>query len=301
MSGSGKMNQRKFRRNRNRQWLILASALSVTVLGAVACTAASSTAGSGGGSADNTAGNYQIPSDAMRQAPAAAKVSLGGLDINATVAQGLGCPDFNATGWVYPYSITPGLNSSYRPGTGPTHAGKTWDQSPAAFGAVSPSPMEMTLVLTSTSDNAITLTAPNVHVLSTSPQLKGIWLNVFGGCGAGPCNPNPPKTVYNLDTQYPYRLSGSQPGGLDQCAAEYPTTIPPHGTFTVELYVMTEKCDCRWDTQLNWVNGASQHTLTVNDAGRPFEITSVKGAASTVWTSNTDAKGGWASSQYTFN
>ncbi|MEY9931226.1 hypothetical protein ABH926_005875 [Catenulispora sp. GP43] len=283
--------------------MILASALSVTVLSAAACTATSSSAGSGGGgdsSAGNTADYYQQPKDAIVQDFNVAKVSVGGLDVNASVVQGLGCPNLSALGWVYPSSITPGLTSSDRPGAGPTHAGKTWDQAPAAFGVVAPSPVAMDLVLTSTSDNAITLAAPDVHVLSTGAQIKGLWLNITGGCGAGPCNPDPPKTYYDLDKPYPYLLSGSAvPDGLGDCGTDYPSTIPPHGTFTVELLVTTEKCDCRWDTRLSWVNGTSKHTLTVNDAGKPFEITSVKGNPAIMWEYSGTGKDGWVSSQYT--
>lgn len=107
-------------------------------------------------------------------------VTSDGLTIYTTVLQGLGC---EGSGDVYPTGITPGISPTVVPGTGPTHGGKTWDQSPGEFGAVPASPTEIKIYLTGPTNHAVIITDLKFHVISHKPQVKGALLNVASGCG----------------------------------------------------------------------------------------------------------------------
>ncbi len=100
-------------------------------------------------------------------------LSSNGLTINWSVQQGIGC---EGSGDVYPVSETPGLNLKTRPGSGPKHGNKTWDQDPRAFGAVPVNP-RMTFSLTGPTNHAVTITGLKFHVISRKPQVVGPWLD----------------------------------------------------------------------------------------------------------------------------
>lgn len=241
------------------------------VLAATMPVAACALVGSGGSS---DAGGGTHASSANQ--PSAAS---DGLNVAVKTKAGLGCY-FN--GMVFPSSITPGLTASDHPGTGPTHAGKTWDQSPAAFSAKYPDPMELDFTLTGTPGSTVVVTGLNVHVLSRKPQVKGVWFNIIGQCGEGPTTKR--YSVFDLNRAYPYKAPLTQVPGTDpNSPMHYPYTLSQGDSLSLVVFVTAEHCDCTWDAVLSWVDGSASQSLTVDDKGRPFESTSTTGIKRNTW------------------
>jgi len=219
-------------------------------------------------------------------------VTSDGLTIRTMVLQGLGCPPKN--GDVYPRSVTPGLSPAVEPGAGPTHGGKTWANSPGMFGAVPASPTQIQIFLTGPTNHAVIITDLKFHVISRKPQIKGTWLNLSSGCGAGG---NYHYGAVDFDTQPPYWISTrALPERYRTDALKFPYTVTANDPESLVIDVQMENCDCTWDATLSWIDGSTAKSKVLDDNGHPFETTSVTGVTGADWhdTSN-DSTPRWSS------
>ncbi len=216
---------------------------------------------------------------------------VGDLVLSTAVLQGFGgCP--GGDGYVYPSKNTPGLSTSVEPGTGPRHDGKTWDEDPAAFGAVPGSPTLIDIYLSGSSDRAVTIVGLKFHVISRKPQVHGPWLEVPGQCGGG--------TTYHyaavdLDAPPPYFIPNVLPTWENADVLKFPFTASASDPEPIQVSVRTEKCDCTWNATLSWVGANGLQSKVINDNGHPFETTAVTGMKQTEWVGSPDA--GYVSSQ----
>ncbi len=219
-----------------------------------------------------------LPAQPGSGAQAAANSEISSLQIQASTG-GFGCPPL--VGMVFPRALTPELNTSVPPGTGPKRGGATWDQDPEAFGAVLASPVDLRLNLTGPTSHAVTITGLQLHVLSRKPQVDGYWLNTLGQCGG---NGTYHRATFDLDAPAPYRLPASalRPD-LRADEVQFPYFTSALNLDDFDITVQSEHCDCTWDATLTWVDGASAHSKTIDDDGHPFESTSVTGLTRTDW------------------
>jgi len=291
---------------RTRTWVIgaILAGLGVAISGIVSQAAETGVnkvipiRAAGGRKSSSGVESQQLP--LVQLAPSAnatQNAQIGSLEIATQVETGLDCPPA-AHGMVFPRSLTPGLNASVEPGTGPTHEGKTWDQSPGLFGAVPAGPVEMYIYLTGPTSHAVTITGLKIHVISRKPQVDGQWFEVAQGCGAGG---NYHYGIFDLDTSAPYQLPiTSLPQFTRADALRFPYFTSATNPDAFDIKVQSEHCDCTWDADLTWVDGATAKSLVIDDHGHPFESTSVTGLMGTWWTnSSNSAIPNWTSQRFT--
>lgn len=205
----------------------------------------------------------------------------GGLVINATVEEGFGgCP--GGSGYVFPSTLNPGLTTSVPPGAGSKRSGKTWDEAPAAFGAVPASTDMIYIYLTGPTDHAVVITGLQFHVHSRKPAISGPWLYIPGQCGG---SPSYHFAGVDFDTPAPYYVSISPPASEKQStdALHFPYTATATDPVQLQISVQTDHTDATWDMTLTWIDGGATESALINDGGKPFEITSTTGLIRKEW------------------
>ena len=197
----------------------------------------------------------------------------------------MGC---TGEGWAFPYP--PQKIGSIPPGSGPRRNGKTWDQAPAAFGAVPADPVTLLISATSTLNHAITLTDLKFHVVSRAPAIRGTRLNILEGCGAGGTF----RFGYiNLDLSPPYWVPNAKiPETYRADALKFPYTITANDPETLWITLTTTRCDCRWYAELDWIDGTAVGQTKITDNGLAFATTAHANIPAFAWTpvSNTGNK-----------
>ena len=203
--------------------------------------------------------------------------SSSGLIVNSTVKVGFGgCP--GGSGYVYPSGS--GITSSMAPGTGPQRNKQTWDQNPGAFGAIPASTVEMEISLTGPENHAVVITGLQFHVHSRKPAPAGVWLYVPGQCG-GDSSYHYAKV--DFDTAAPYYLPYSQPKNERADELRFPYTTSSIDLLSLQVVITSDHSDCTWDATLSWIDGGTTKSVTIDDNGKPFEITSVTGMTEKSW------------------
>ncbi|MEV5956857.1 hypothetical protein AB0M11_24345 [Streptomyces sp. NPDC051987] len=197
--------------------------------------------------------------------------------------QGMGC---DGEGWVFPF---PASRATVHPQQGTRHDGHTWDEDPAAFGAVTADPVVLNVWATGQVDHAVLLTALKFHVKSRRPPLKGVVQNYFSGCGGGGTYR---YGEVDLGSAAPYWVPSARlPKDVRADAIEFPYKVTADDPEPLMITVLTTGCDCTWYAELDWVDGThTGHTL-IKDHGRDFRTTSSAGLTSLNWPNTTSSPG----------
>ncbi|MFJ3773688.1 hypothetical protein ACIPX0_18560 [Streptomyces sp. NPDC090075] len=189
--------------------------------------------------------------------------------------QGMGCDE---AGWVFPF---PAARATVQPQQGTRHGGHTWDEDPAAFGAVTADPVVLNISATGKLDHAVLLTALKFHVTSRRPPLRGVIQNYGSGCGGG--------GTYrygdvDLGSAAPYWVPGAGlPKDVRASAIEFPYKVTANDPEILMITVRTSGCDCTWYAELDWVDGTHVGRTLIKDHGRYFRTTSTAGLTSVRW------------------
>ncbi|MEV6014522.1 MULTISPECIES: helix-turn-helix domain-containing protein [unclassified Streptomyces] len=135
-------------------------------------------------------------------------------------------------------------------------------------------------------DTAVVLEALRVRVVGRSAPLKGTDYFTGQGCG-GDLAPGTFKV--DLDRNRPIaRPVASLEGGTTP-ARHLPYRVSAADPEVLTIDAQTEGCDCRWFLELDWSSQGRTGTVRIDDHGRPFRTTGIKGLPR-YWYTN----GGWA-------
>lgn len=209
-----------------------------------------------------------------------------GPDLSAQVTQGwAGDCGGGGNGWVFPKSASAAIAAS--PATGPTRDGQTWVSDPGAWGAVEASDVQVQLVVSGNSQNAIVLTDITVHILRRRPALQGAIVNIV---------PYPPVAcasltfqagTIDLDTSPPTWIPGTLPPGVAandrRAPVKFPYVVSAADPEPFILTVTTQHCDCTWTMELDWIQGSTNGHSMITDNGKPFETTAAADLPSIEW------------------
>lgn len=125
------------------------------------------------------------------------------------------------------------------------------------------------------SSTAVVLTALRVRVVGRTTPVQGNAYSMDQGCG-GQITPRSFQVDLDKDRPLARPLDGGDVG----------TTIPairmPYRVSAEEPEVLlvdaeTQTCDCRWYLELDWSSQGRTGTVRIDDRGRPFRTTAVKG------------------------
>jgi hypothetical protein len=147
----------------------------------------------------------------------------------------------------------------------------------ASLGAVHGRTTNLRISVQGRGSAAVVLEALHVRVVSrTTPAARrGIAYSTYEGCGAILV---PRYFSVNLDAHRP--LARSMPGNdpdRPTPAIDFPYQVSLREPEVLQLSARTESCTCDWYLELDWSSQGRTGTVRIDDHGRPFRTTSIKG------------------------
>ncbi|MFD5815845.1 helix-turn-helix domain-containing protein [Streptomyces sp. NPDC127038] len=124
-------------------------------------------------------------------------------------------------------------------------------------------------------DTAVVLEALRVRVVGRSAPLKGTDYFTGQGCG-GDLAPGSFKV--DLDVDRPIaRPVANYEGGTTTPARHLPYRVSAADPEVLTVDAQTEDCDCSWVLELDWSSQGRTGTVRIDDHGRPFRTSGIKG------------------------
>ncbi|MCX5051946.1 MULTISPECIES: helix-turn-helix domain-containing protein [unclassified Streptomyces] len=126
------------------------------------------------------------------------------------------------------------------------------------------------------SSTAVVLEALRVRVVSRGTPLKGTTYDMAQGCGGGL---GPRYFDVNLDINRPIAraVSGADDRGNPAPAVKFPYRVSAQDPEVLLATATTEMYDCAWYLELDWSSQGRTGTVRIDDHGRPFRTSSIKG------------------------
>ncbi|KUO16040.1 helix-turn-helix domain-containing protein [Streptomyces dysideae] len=125
------------------------------------------------------------------------------------------------------------------------------------------------------SSTAVVLEALRVRVVTRGAPVQGSSYSMDQGCGGAL---TPRFFSVNLDADRP--VAHSEAGGDAEGpipAIQMPYRVSAEDPEILLVTARTETCDCAWYLELDWSSQGRTGTVRIDDHGRPFRTTSIKG------------------------
>ncbi|QEU66042.1 transcriptional regulator [Streptomyces galilaeus] len=147
----------------------------------------------------------------------------------------------------------------------------------ASLGAVHGRTTHLRISVQGRGSAAVVLEALHVRVVNrTTPAARrGIAYSMYEGCGAILI---PRHFSVNLDAHRPLArsISGNDPDRPDP-AVDFPYRVSLQEPEVLLLSARTDSCTCDWYLDLDWSSQGRTGTMRIDDHGRPFRTTGIKG------------------------
>ncbi|MER5791669.1 helix-turn-helix domain-containing protein [Streptomyces sp. NPDC001980] len=126
------------------------------------------------------------------------------------------------------------------------------------------------------SSTAVVLEALRVRVVGRTAPAPGIAYSMADGCGGGL---TPRYFDVNLDKDRPIArpVAGEGPDGQTVSTMHLPYRVSATDPEVLRVKASTVGCDCRWYLELDWSSQGRSGTVRIDDHGRPFRTSSIKG------------------------
>ncbi|MEV5957423.1 helix-turn-helix transcriptional regulator [Streptomyces sp. NPDC051987] len=126
------------------------------------------------------------------------------------------------------------------------------------------------------SSTAVVLEDLRVRVVGRTAPAPGIAYSMADGCGGGL---TPRYFDVNLDKDRPIArpVAGEGPDGKTVSTMHLPYRVSATDPEVLRVQAGTVGCDCRWYLELDWSSQGRSGTVRIDDHGRPFRTSSIKG------------------------
>ncbi|MGY5057949.1 helix-turn-helix domain-containing protein [Streptomyces sp. 900105755] len=126
------------------------------------------------------------------------------------------------------------------------------------------------------SSTAVVLEALRVRVVGRTTPAPGVAYSMADGCGGGL---TPRYFDVNLDKDRPIArpVAGEGPDGKTVSTMHLPYRVSATDPEVLRVKASTAGCDCRWYLELDWSSQGRSGTVRIDDHGRPFRTSSIKG------------------------
>ncbi|MCX5384892.1 helix-turn-helix transcriptional regulator [Streptomyces sp. NBC_00083] len=144
-----------------------------------------------------------------------------------------------------------------------------------ALGGVDGGGLKLELTATGKSEDAVVITGISVRVVGREAPLAWTAYSMGQGCGGGVV----PQT-FDLDLDAPQPVTkpvAGHQGDNVVPAKDFPFKVSAHDPEVYDLDVHTEDHDVSWYLEVGWSSGERSGKVTVNDGGKPFHTSAVKG------------------------
>ncbi|MEV4788292.1 helix-turn-helix domain-containing protein [Streptomyces tuirus] len=124
-------------------------------------------------------------------------------------------------------------------------------------------------------DTAVVLEALRVRVVGRTAPARGNAYAMDRGCGG---SITPRSFDVNLDKDRPIaRAVAGSDAGTPIPAVRMPYRVSARDPEVLLVNARTQGCDCRWYLELDWSSQGRTGTVRIDDAGRPFRTSGIKG------------------------
>lgn len=131
------------------------------------------------------------------------------------------------------------------------------------------------IVVQGRTSTAVVLEALRVRVVGRSTPVEGTSYAMDQGCGGAV---TPRYFDVDLDVDRPIaRPADGNDAGTPIPALRLPYRVSAEDPEVLEVTAQTENCDCRWYLELDWSSQGRTGTVRIDDHGRPFRTTGIKG------------------------
>lgn len=144
-----------------------------------------------------------------------------------------------------------------------------------SYGGVEGGNTRLQLTVQGTSREAVVLKAMNVRVVSRKAPLPWSAYLMGNGCGSGI---TPQTFASNLDAGHPTlrAVPGTQ-GDIEVPAVDFPYKVSSEDVEVFNLEMKAVSYDVSWYLELEWSSGGKEGTLRIDDQGKPFRLSGMKG------------------------
>ncbi|MEU6682223.1 helix-turn-helix domain-containing protein [Streptomyces sp. NPDC046832] len=124
-------------------------------------------------------------------------------------------------------------------------------------------------------DTAVVLEALRVRVVGRTDPAQGNAYAMDRGCGG---SITPRSFDVNLDKDRPLaRAVAGSDAGTPIPAVRMPYRVSARDPEVLLVNARTQACDCRWYLELDWSSQGRRGTVRIDDDGRPFRTSGIKG------------------------
>ncbi|MFD8226340.1 helix-turn-helix domain-containing protein [Streptomyces massasporeus] len=124
-------------------------------------------------------------------------------------------------------------------------------------------------------DTAVVLEALHVRVVGRTAPAQGNAYAMDRGCGG---SITPRSFDVNLDKDRPIaRAVAGSDAGTPIPAVRMPYRVSARDPEVLLVNARTQGCDCRWYLELDWSSQGRTGTVRIDDKGRPFRTSGIKG------------------------
>ncbi|MEW2805785.1 helix-turn-helix domain-containing protein [Streptomyces massasporeus] len=124
-------------------------------------------------------------------------------------------------------------------------------------------------------DTAVVLEALRVRVVGRTAPAQGTSYAMDRGCGG---SITPRSFDVNLDKDRPIaRAVAGSDTGTPIPAVRMPYRVSARDPEVLLINARTQGCDCRWYLELDWSSKGRTGTVRIDDDGRPFRTSGIKG------------------------
>ncbi|MFF0336439.1 helix-turn-helix domain-containing protein [Streptomyces fimicarius] len=144
-----------------------------------------------------------------------------------------------------------------------------------SYGGVEAGNALLQLTVQGTSREAVVLKRMNVRVLSRNAPLSWSAYKMGNGCGSGI---TPQTFAAHLDAGHPTLrpVPGTQ-GDVEVPAVDFPYKVTSEDVEVFNLDMEAVNYDVTWFLELEWSSGGNEGTLRIDDHGKPFRLSGMKG------------------------
>ncbi|MFJ6516598.1 helix-turn-helix domain-containing protein [Streptomyces sp. NPDC091406] len=144
-----------------------------------------------------------------------------------------------------------------------------------SYGGVEGGTTRLQLTVQGTSREAVVLKGMNVRVVSRKASLPWSAYLMGNGCGSGI---TPQTFASHLDAGNPVlrAVPGTQ-GDIEVPAVDFPYKVSSEDVEVFNLEMKAVSYDVSWYLELEWSSGGKEGALRIDDQGKPFRLSGLKG------------------------
>ncbi|KUM85433.1 MULTISPECIES: transcriptional regulator [Streptomyces] len=145
------------------------------------------------------------------------------------------------------------------------------------------------------SSTAVVLEALRVRITGRSSPAPGTAYAMDQGCGGG-ITPRGFDVNLDIDRPVAHAVAGNDTGQTVP-AVEFPYRVSATDPEVLLVTATTQTYDCSWYLELDWSSQGRTGTVRIDDHGRPFRTTSIKGLTRLWYGTNAAGERAWVKSE----